>query len=91
MKKSIVVASRGRNPDNHSDRKTKSNGTFVQMLETLGGGKTNTLSTIDKDNYIMDYERNISACAEKTSNRIINLFGKKVRVLGIRRLTPTEC
>jgi site-specific DNA-cytosine methylase len=23
--------------------------------------------------------------------RIINLFGKKVRVLGIRRLTPTEC
>lgn len=23
--------------------------------------------------------------------RIITLFGKKVRVLGIRRLTPTEC
>ena len=23
--------------------------------------------------------------------RIIDLFGKKVRVLGIRRLTPTEC
>jgi len=39
----------------------------------------------------MEYERNTSACAEKTSNRIINLFGKKVRVLGIRRLTPTEC
>lgn len=55
------------------------------------GGKTNTLSTVDKDNYIMEYERNTSACAEKTSNRIINLFGKKVHVLGIRRLTPTEC
>jgi len=40
--------------------------------------------------YLMEYE-NTSACAEKTSNRIINLFGKKVRVLGIRRLTPTEC
>ena len=39
----------------------------------------------------MEYERNTSDCAEKTSNRIINLFGKKVRVLGIRRLTPTEC
>lgn len=34
MKKSIVVASRGRNPNNPSDRKTKSNRTFVQMLET---------------------------------------------------------
>ena len=61
------------------------------MLEPLWYGKTNTLSTVDKDNYIMEYERNTSACAEKTSNRIINLFGKKVRVLGIRRLTPTEC
>jgi len=39
MKKQIVVASRGRNPDNPSDRKTKSNGTFVQMLESLGGGQ----------------------------------------------------
>lgn len=39
MRNSIVVASRGRNPDNPSDRKTKSNGTFVQMLESLGGGQ----------------------------------------------------
>ena len=50
------MASRGRNPDNPSDRKTKSNGTFVQMMETLGGGKTNTLSTVDKDNWILIYE-----------------------------------
>lgn len=56
MRNSIVVASRGRNPDNPSDRKTKSNGTFVQMLEQLGGGKTGTLSTIDKDNWILIYE-----------------------------------
>lgn len=56
MKNSIVVASRGRNPDNPGDRKTKSNGTFVQMLELLGGGKTNTLSTVEKDNWILIYE-----------------------------------
>ena len=57
MKNSIVVASRGRNPDNPGDRKTKSNGTFVQMLELLVGGvKTNTLSTVDKDNWILIYE-----------------------------------
>ena len=56
MKNSIVVASRGRNPDNPSDRKTKSNGTFVQMLEPLGVGKTNSLTTVDKDNWILIYE-----------------------------------
>ena len=58
MRNSIVVASRGRNPDNPSDRKTKSNGTFVQMLEPIGGGggKTGTLSTVDKDNWILIYE-----------------------------------
>ena len=131
------MASRGRNPDNPSDRKTKSNGTFVQMLEPLVGGKTNSLTTVD--NLIMEYEiipilrikeatkavfieihpgecfdaenpnsetrRGIkmtdkSNClmAQNDTNfmkyegpRIINLFGKKVRVLGIRRLTPTEC
>ena len=140
MKKQIVVASRGRNPDNPSDRKTKSNGTFVQMLESLGGGgKTNTLSTVDKDNWIMEYEiipilrikeatkagfveihpgecfdaenpnsetrrgrkmtdksncimaKENTDCMRYEGPRIINLFGKKVRVLGIRRLTPTEC
>lgn len=31
------MAMRGRNPDNPSDRKTKSNGRFVQRCE-LGGG-----------------------------------------------------
>lgn len=57
MRNSIVVSSRGRNPDNPSDRKTKSNGTFVQMLETIvWGSKTNTLSTVDKDNWILIYE-----------------------------------
>lgn len=28
---------------------------------------------------------------ELKSNRVITLHGKKVKVLGIRRLTPTEC
>lgn len=57
MKNKIVVASRGRNTDNPSDRKTKSNGTFVQMLESpVVCGKTNTLSTVDKDNWILIYE-----------------------------------
>lgn len=39
-------------------------------------------------NFIMEYENTDFMNEDK---RIINLFGKKVRVLGIRRLTPTEC
>lgn len=42
--------------------------------------KTNCLMAQNNTNF-MKYE----------GPRIINLFGKKVRVLGIRRLTPTEC
>lgn len=56
MKNSIVVASIGRNPENPNDRKSRSNGTFVQMLESLGWGKTNNLSTVEKDNWILIYE-----------------------------------
>lgn len=55
MKKAIV-ASRGRNPENPSDRKQHSNGRWVQMLEELGGGKVGTLSTVEKDNMVMEYE-----------------------------------
>ena len=57
MRNSIVVASRGRNPDNPSDRKTKLKGISVQMLEQcFVPGKTNTISTVDKDNWILIYE-----------------------------------
>lgn len=52
-----IVACRGRNSDNPSDRKTKSNGNFVQMLESLGGGsKTNTLTTVTKDRNMCHYK-----------------------------------
>lgn len=56
MKNVICVASRGRNPENPNDRKSRSNGRWVQMLESLGGGKTNNLSTVEKDNWILIYE-----------------------------------
>lgn len=43
----------------------------------------------DKSNCIM--AQNDTNFMKYEGPRIINLFGKKVRVLGIRRLTPTEC
>lgn len=47
----ICVAQRGRNPDNPSDRKTGS--PTKQRLEPNYSGKTNTLTTVQKDNLIL--------------------------------------
>lgn len=47
------MAMRGRNPDNPSDRKTHSNGTFVQRME-FGGDISNTLTSVAKDNYVVE-------------------------------------
>lgn len=55
-----IVASRGRNPDNPSDRTTGS--PTEQRLEPNADGCSNTLTTVQKDNYlaepaILRYER----------------------------------
>lgn len=52
-KEAIIMAMRGRNPDNPSDRKTHSNGTFVQRME-FGGGISNTLTSVAKDNMVVE-------------------------------------
>jgi hypothetical protein len=49
-----IAASRGRNPENPSDRKSHSMGRYKQRIE-CGGTKSNTLSTVDKDNYVVEY------------------------------------
>ena len=47
----MIVASRGRNPDNPSDRTT---GNYVeQRLEINTTGCTNTITTVEKDNYVL--------------------------------------
>lgn len=105
------------------DRHGKDEGR-AQRLEIRDGGNENSITTVNKDSMVMEYEDveiHIGECfdaenpnsktrrgrkMETKSNclmakdtefmryegqRIINLFGKKVRVIGIRRLTPTEC
>lgn len=46
----FIVASRGRNPDNPSDRTTGA--PTVQRLEPRFDGCTNTLTSVQKDNYV---------------------------------------
>lgn len=48
----VCAASRGRNPENPSDRTTGS--PTVQRLEINKNGTTNALTTVQKDNYIIE-------------------------------------
>lgn len=48
----FIVASRGRNPENPSDRTTGS--PTEQRLEANTNGVTNTITTVAKDNYVME-------------------------------------
>ena len=48
-----IAAFRGRDPDNPSDRKHPSNGRFCQRMEINGGGTTNTLTSVGKDNMVL--------------------------------------
>ena len=48
-----IAAFRGRDPDNPSARKHPSNGRFCQRMEINGGGTTNTLTSVGKDNMVL--------------------------------------
>lgn len=64
----FIVASRGRNPENPSDRTTGS--PTEQRLEANMNGTTNTITTVAKDNYVMEPQ---VLRAERTE------YGKKIR------------
>lgn len=54
IKEEILIASmRGRNPDNPSER-GKSNGNYKQRLEINKNGTTNTLTSVQKDNLVVE-------------------------------------
>lgn len=57
MRNIQIAAFRGRDPDNPSDRKHPSCGRFRQRMEINGGGTTNTLTSVGKDNMAyIEYE-----------------------------------
>lgn len=62
MRDIYIAASRGRNPDNPSDRKTPSNGTFRQRIELNMGGASNTITSVFKDNLVIEIEPNSTNC-----------------------------
>ncbi len=69
----FIVASRGRNPNNPSDRTAGM--PTEQRLEPKYDGTTNTITTVQKDNYVI----------------VKNATEKIISNLKIRKLTPKEC
>lgn len=62
-------ALRGRNPDNPKDRKTKSNGTFKQMIEIGKFGISNTITSVQKDSMVAEiYQKQVFGLS-RTRNR----------------------
>lgn len=96
----IIVAMRGRNPDNTSDRTAGS--PTKQRLEQNSQGICNTLTSVQKDNLLLEnvydfYNKNIKSdglcgtittgCAKDGSGT----FGVIENQYRIRKLTPLEC
>ena len=79
-----IVASRGRDPSNPSDR-TAGNPNLEQRLEINGEGICNNLTTVAKDNYVME-----TSLAETTNDWTFDINGKLYEIR-IRKLTPREC
>ena len=84
-----AIASRGRNPDNPSDRTTGS--PTEQRLEPNTTNCANTLATVQKDNYILEPK----VIDDTVSTLRAERYGLKVTEcnpeLRIRKLTPKEC
>ena len=51
--KYYVIASRGRDPENPSDRSAK-NPNLIQVPEINKTGSTNTITSVAKDNWILE-------------------------------------
>lgn len=63
---------RGRNPDNPSER-AKSNGRYRQRLEMNDKGAGNTITSVQKDNYLAIPEATSKGYAEAYDGDSVNL------------------
>lgn len=78
-----ICAMRGRNPDNPSDR---TRGIYLEQRLEIGGGVSNTLTTVGKDNLILSEVE----MEEKTLDDYL-YHGKDGNDYGIFKLSPREC
>lgn len=90
----FIVASRGRNPDNPSDRTTGA--PTEQRLEPNFSGCTNTLTSVQKDNYVAepivydDYNSRISS-DQDAINTLTTNCGASAERNGVKIIEPIVC
>lgn len=90
----FIVASRGRNPDNPSDRTTGA--PTEQRLEPNFSGCTNTLTSVQKDNYVAepivydDYNSHISS-DQNVINTLTTNCGVSSERNGVKIIEPIVC
>lgn len=97
----VIGASRGRNPENPSDRTVGS--PTEQRLEINKQGTSNTITTVQKDNYVVEPLGTLAAHnSEKFGTGYMDGVSKTLKAnkhdisvvynnLRIRKLTPKEC
>jgi DNA (cytosine-5)-methyltransferase 3A len=101
----LIVASRGRNPENPKSRETGLN--TEQHLEPRFDGKTNCITSVSKDNLVMQLNGSTESGGKQPyqQNRVYDTNGISPCLMAqmscgthailegakIRRLTPTEC
>ena len=90
----FIVASRGRNPENPSDRTVGS--PTEQRLEPNFSGCTNTLTSVQKDNYVAepiiydDYNSRISS-DQNAINTLTTNCGASAERNGVKIIEPIVC
>ena len=95
----IICASRGRNP---SDPKSRESGLeTVQMIEPKFDGLSNTLTTVQKDNMVIEPSGIYLGASERFANGPLQGLSRCLKAqnhdsgvsngLRIRKLTPLEC
>lgn len=95
MDDNYIVASRGRNPDNPKSRESGLD--TIQMLEARDDGKTNCLTSVQKDNLVSIMLGRIESwgAPEKEDGKHFTLCKGQSHGIkynnAIRRLTPLEC
>lgn len=100
MDDNFIVASRGRNPENPKSRKPALN--TEQMLEPRYDGKTNYLTSVQKDNLVLgcDYRHDEGFRMREGGKSLTLMARARENKYGtglvninasIRRLTPLEC
>ena len=97
----VIAASRGRNPDNPSDRTPGS--PTEQRLEVNQKGTSNTITTVQKDNYVVEPLGTLAAHnSDKFGTGYMDGVSKTLKAnkhdisvmynnYSIRKLTPKEC